>query len=529
MNEKSPRNNKFRSNPGLRIVALFAMLTLLLAGKNLSAQNQTNWNAKYFNNRDLSGTPVISRNENKIFYDWGEGSPDPAINVDNFSARWSGNINLDTSTVWRFTATTDDGMRVFINNNPIIDVWYDSQAHTVTTDIYLAAGNYPVRVEYYDAGGSAVAQFGWQPATNITQWKGEYFNNSSLANQPVLIRDDAAINFEWGTGSPAPGTVPSDNFSVRWTRSQHFDAGSYRFTVTTDDGARLWVNNQLLVNAWVNQTATTSTADIFLPGGVVQVQMEYYDDKGDATAKLSWTAVTSSSPPTTPLTPTAVDWNAAYYNNFSLDGSPIMTRIDPQIHFTWGSSSPQPNLVNADNFSVRWTKNVNFAPGTYTFRTTVEGGARLWVNNQLIIDQWQPQYRVIESGANITLPGGSVPVVMEFRKDKGLAQAWLDWSAAGSQPASNTAAPTTDTTLPPLSGNTAVLTGANYLSVRSGPGVENEAIAYLSYGELVTLLGRDRFSIWIQIQRADNTVGWVSGRFLTSNIPYDSLPVVNTN
>lgn len=504
---------------------LLSLLAFALNGQSALAQNtQTSWSAKYYNNRDLSGDPVFSRYENSIFHDWGEGSPDLAVNVDGFSARWTGNINLDRSTVWRFTATTDDGMRVFINNSPIIDVWYDSQAHTVTTDIYLQAGNYPVRVEYYEAGGGAVAQFGWSVATPINAWRGEYFNNTSLSNQPVLVRDDANINFEWGTNSPASGTVPSDDFSVRWTRAVQFSPGTYRFSVTSDDGARLWVNNQLVINNWVSQPLTTKTADVYVAGGAIPVKMEYFDAKDNATAKLSWTAVSQPSVPSTPLTPATVNWDAAYYNNFSLDGSPAMTRIDPQIHFTWGSSSPQPNVINADNFSVRWTKTLNFAAGTYTFKTTVEGGARLWVNGQLIIDQWNPQYKVVESAANITLPGGDVPVVMEFRKDYGLAQAWLDWYGAGSQPTGSTASAT-----PNLSGNTAVMTGAQYLTVRSGPGMDYEGIAYLSHGEVVTLLGRDPFSIWIQVRRADGTEGWVSGRYLTANVPYSTLPVVNAN
>ncbi len=510
-----------RIRPLLGLLSL-VLLTIALMGQPAQAQT-TAWHAEYFNNRTLSGSPVLDRFEDRIFYNWGQGSPDPVVNVDEFSARWNGNIYLNQSTVWRFVATTDDGMRVFINNSPIIDVWNDSQAHTVTTDIYLAAGNYPVRVEYYEAGGNAVAQFSWSPATTINAWRGEYFNNRSLNNQPVLVRDDANINFEWGTGSPAPGIVTVDDFSVRWTRTIQFNPGTYRFTATTDDGVRLWVNNQLIINNWIDQPVTTKTADIFLSGGVA-VRMEYYDAGDNATAKLSWTAVTLSPAPTVPAMPTAVNWDAAYYNNFSLDGSPVMTRIDPQIRFTWGSSSPQPNLVNANNFSVRWTKTLNFAPGTHTFKTTVEGGARLWVNGQLIIDQWNPQYKVVETSANITLPGGAVPIVMEFRKDFGLAQAWLEWYGAGSQPASGTT-----TTTPPLSGNTAVMTGARYLTLRSGPGTEFEALAYLSNGEVVTLLGRDTFSIWIQVRRADGTVGWVSGRYLTSNVPYSTLPVISAN
>lgn len=509
-------------------IGLAVLMFILLAAAGRPAQAQTVWHAEYYNNKTLSGPAVVDRFEDKIFYNWGDGAPDPALNPDEFSAQWNGNIYLDKSTVWRFVATTDDGMRVFINNNPIIDVWYDSQAHTVTTDIYLAAGTYPVRVEYYEAGGGAVAQFSWYPATPIANWRGEYFNNTGLANQPVLVRDDAAINFDWGTGSPLPGVVPNDNFSVRWTRTVQFNAGSYRFTLVTDDGARLWVNNQLVINAWRDQTATTYTADVFIPGGSVPIKMEYYDAKENAVARLSWAVVAAPAPSPAPTTPTAVNWDGAYYNNFSLDGSPVMTRVDPQIHFTWGSSSPQPNVVNADNFSVRWTKSINFPAGTYTFKTTVEGGARLYVDGQLVIDQWQPQYQVVETSANVTLPGGAVPVVLEYHTSKGLAQIWLEWSAAGSTGGgTGTAVSAPPATFPELSGNTAVMTGARHLTVRSGPSLEAEPVAYLSNGQVVTLLGRDPFTIWIEVRLADGTVGWVSGRYLTPNVPLDSLPITS--
>jgi hypothetical protein len=187
-------------------------------------------------------------------------------------------------------------------------------------------------------------------------------------------------------------------------------------------------------------------------------------------------------------------------------------------------------VVAANNFSVRWAKDINFAPGTYTFHTTVEGGARVYVDGKLVIDSWTPQYKVVQSSANVTLPGGSVPVVMEFRKDKGLAQAWLDWSAvgaAGSGGPTSTPATTTPATVPQLSGSTAAMTGARHLTVRAEPNLDGEAITYLSNGEVVTLLGRDPFTIWIEVQLADGTVGWVSGRYLTSNVALVSLPVTN--
>ncbi|WP_345246032.1 PA14 domain-containing protein, partial [Nibrella saemangeumensis] len=81
-----------------------------------------------------------------------------------------------------------------------------------------------------------------------------------------------------------------------------------------------------------------------------------------------------------------------YYNNTSLSGTPVLSRLDPTINFFWNTDSPQPGVVNADEFSVRWTGQVE-APvsGSYSFRTNNDDGTRVWVNNQLIIDNWTPQ------------------------------------------------------------------------------------------------------------------------------------------
>lgn len=505
---------------------LFLLLFVALWSPTLPARAENDWRARYWNNTQFAGDPVLDRYESNIFYNWGNGSPDELVNPDGFSAIWEKNIVINQAGWYRFTVTSDDGMRVFIKNQPIINVWYDTQAHTVTADVYLEAGQHPTRVEYYEAGGGAVAQVGWQPVTAINGWKGEYFNNTALAYQPVLIRDDAAINFQWGFGSPLAGTVNNDDFSVRWTRNLLLEAGTYRFSVTVDDGVRLWVNGQLLLDRWQSQPLTTLQNEIVVVGGSVPVRMEYFEQKDNATAVLTWEKVSAGTTPPLPLAPAVVNWNASYYNNFSLDGAPVAQRVDPQIHFTWGSSSPIPNVLPADNFSVRWNKELALPAGNYAFTTTVEGGVRLYVNGQLVIDDWNPQFHVVQRTAVVPLPGGAVPVVMEFRKSQGLAQAWLDWANTAvvpTVPATSPTAPGASTAN--LTGTQAQMTGAIHLTMREGPGVDFTPVGYLSRNEVVTMLGRDVSGVWVQVQRSDGTVGWVSGRYLVTAVPVSSLPV----
>src|SRR5690606_35991230 len=96
----------------------------------------------------------------------------------------------------------------------------------------------------------------------VTGWKGEYFGNRNLAGAPLIVRDDADINFDWGTSAPFPG-APADNWSVRWTREMNFASGAYRFTVKVDDGVRLWVDGNLMIDQWHESTATY-TGDMYL-------------------------------------------------------------------------------------------------------------------------------------------------------------------------------------------------------------------------------------------------------------------------
>jgi hypothetical protein len=299
-----PRNYKARGCEMRKSISLVSLMVLflisLLTGGAVLAQGSSDqhsdpfWQAAYWNNTALSGSPVLDRSESSLDYNWGAGSPGPGVYADGFSARWTRYLDLAAGT-YRFTATSDDGLRVYVDGSPLIKEWYDHAAKTDWADIALAAGHHLVVVEFYENMGDAVIQLSWAPVATITNWRGEYFNNKALSGAPALVRDDAQISFRWGAGSPAPGTIRQDGFSTRWTRNLNLSAGSYRFSMTVDDGGRLWVNGHLLIDAWKDQAPRTYTGDIYLPGGGVPVKMEFYENSGGATAQLSW-ARTDGSP-----------------------------------------------------------------------------------------------------------------------------------------------------------------------------------------------------------------------------------------
>ncbi|MBN1886354.1 MAG: hypothetical protein JW850_00125 [Thermoflexales bacterium] len=302
------------------------------------------WDASYWNNTSLSGTPVLQRGESNLDYDWGSGSPAPGIvNADGFSARWTRYIDV-TPGVYRFTATSDDGVRVWVDGKLIINAWNDHAPTTFTADQSLGTGHRLVTVEFYENGGGAVARLSWAPqAPAIQNWRGEYYNTTSPAGNPVLIRDDPQINFDWGAGSPAAGIVNAERFSARWTRSLTLPAGSYRFSMTVDDGGRLWVNGHLLIDAWYDQAARTYTGDIYLPGGAIPIEMDYYENGGSAVARLSWAS--SGTPPA---------------------GGVTVDDTDPGF-VKGGSASGWRTVQEGYGGSLTWTRNNDAAHSNYNW------------------------------------------------------------------------------------------------------------------------------------------------------------------
>lgn len=116
----------------------------------------------------------------------------------------------------------------------------------------------------------------------------EYFEGTNF-RQRIFSRTDATINFHWGAGAPAGLTT--DTFSIRWRGWLQIPTdGSYTFYLTGDDGVRLWLDGQLLINEWQDQGATTFSVTVpRLNGGdKLDLRVEFYENSGSATVVLEW-------------------------------------------------------------------------------------------------------------------------------------------------------------------------------------------------------------------------------------------------
>lgn len=117
-------------------------------------------------------------------------------------------------------------------------------------------------------------------------FRGQYFDAENLTDLR-LERVDAAVDFDWGTGSPH-ASIGSDTFSVRWEGYWDLSAGTTRFTIETDDGIRVRLDATSVLDAWISQPRTTYTRDVSVTAGQHLITIEWFDRTGEAVARVSW-------------------------------------------------------------------------------------------------------------------------------------------------------------------------------------------------------------------------------------------------
>src|SRR5690606_29884348 len=130
-----------------------------------------------------------------------------------------------------------------------------------------------------------------EPIQLVNGLVGQYFNDMNLAKF-AATRVDSTVNFNWERNAPMTGVNP-DNFSVRWqgkVKGSHTSGTkNHKFFVKSDDGVRLWIDNKLLVDQWIEHGATEYSATVPLTAGKYHdIKIEYFDKAYGASMVLSW-------------------------------------------------------------------------------------------------------------------------------------------------------------------------------------------------------------------------------------------------
>ena len=283
------------------------------------------------------------------------------------------------------------------------------------------------------APSPTIAPSGTPDPNAVGVWYGRYYNNVDLSEPAVVVRTDPNLNFDWKTGSPAPG-IPVDNFSASWTRNEDFQTtDNYEFTVTMDDGARVYFDGALVLDEWFNGGARTRIFNQSVTKGRHLIRVDYYESTGNARISITWKVKYNA-------------WVGRYYNSTDRSGPVVLKRDDPNLDFNWGFGSPDPSVSN-DNFSADWQRSLNFSPGTYVFTATVDDGVRLLIDNVIVIDQMTVGVKTIPVAR--TLTGGVHALQVQYAEYGGGASIKLEWALLP-PPATTTPNPTVPPSATPI-------------------------------------------------------------------------------
>ena len=125
---------------------------------------------QYFNSVSLSGTPVLTKIDPIVNFDWGTGSPASLINTDLFSIRWTGYIKPLYSQTYTFCVGSDDGSRLWVNNKQIINYWKNQLYSEHCGNISLKSNTkYSIKLEYYDRYSNAAVKLYWKSSSQVKQ------------------------------------------------------------------------------------------------------------------------------------------------------------------------------------------------------------------------------------------------------------------------------------------------------------------------------------------------------------------------
>jgi hypothetical protein len=337
-------------------------------------------NGRYFNNTTLTEPFALNRVDPTVNFSWGTGSPAASVNVDNFSARWTGDVTTPTDplTPARFTGRywfytqSDQGVRLWVNGKLIIDNW---TSHTTTVDsgsIFLEAGRrYSVLLEYWEGTGDANIILQWQPPGQLSS----VIANTSMTpavNNPLAIRIRSPVD---RTTYLAPASVVVD-----------VDVLGLYASISSVELFRDGVSQGVRTTAPYTWTQASLGAGVYTY--TARVQGTGTNGSGQSVPLTQNSQLVSvrvlPSPAGTSVGEglTADYFNGSNFNRFEFTRSEYTLFLDGTVN-----NPLPPDILSPNGFSVRWTGTVIPAYSqAYTFTVQANHPARVWLKNVLILD-----------------------------------------------------------------------------------------------------------------------------------------------
>lgn len=257
-----------------------------------------------------SGTFIAERIWPTPDYDWGE-KPYSVVNDDDYYAiRWKG-VFFGYGT-YTFYASTDDGVRGYLDGSLITfsdgtDCWRDKGVSECSVSSSLVEDYHLLVLDYYEQTDYAAARMGWNPGTGKVYplpdgrfmpqgVRSKVYDSPSQGEFGDLLcwSYENQIDFDWGAGGPCNGSV-TEYFAIRFSGAILVPSdGNYSICTQSDDGVRLYLDDQLVIDSWIPQGNTEHCLyddcnnTIYLTQGPHDFVLEYFERSGAAVVKLGW-------------------------------------------------------------------------------------------------------------------------------------------------------------------------------------------------------------------------------------------------
>lgn len=331
---------------------------------------------QYYFNKLLTG-PFVSRIDPTVEFSFNGTNLPAGIPDDDFSVRWTGSVFAPSTGSYEFGVLHDDGARLFVNGVLVLDEWGPSAGDFDTGVIDLVGGRwYFVELQYYEGAGGALCELHWAPPGDAL----DPITASEL--RPIYDRNgddvpDACQMIDCNGNGVADGDEVA--------------AGTQ--TDCNGDG----VLDSCQECADLDRNGVLDVCEAALPDGLYG---QYF-------------------------------LPGPYQGSF---GTRLAGRVDPTVHFNWGGGSPAPG-VPSDGFSARWTGTLLAYGGSgsaYQLHVRSDDGVRLWLDGQLLVDEYHPSAGT-EYTVGVTLaPGSTHRIEVHYFELGGDALLELEWTPPGS-------------------------------------------------------------------------------------------------
>jgi len=349
---------------------LFFLVALFLC--SVSPVNAASFTGQYWNwgsgasPSDPTGSANLTRTDANINFEWGNGSPDASINVDHFYTRWT-KTEILAGGNYTFTATVDDGVRVYVDSTLVINSWIDQGTTTYTASADIAAGSHTIKVEFYENGGGAVCQFSYDSPPSVSTLSPVASTTGVSPSANLVLTFDQNVT-----------AVAGKNVTIK-----KYSDDSTIETISANDTSKVTVSG---ATATINPATTLSD----LTGYYVLIDSGAFKDSSNKiytgiSVKTSWSFTTADTTPPTVGSFSPVNTATAVSSTTNL----VLTLSENIV------------AVSGKNITLKKSSDdstVETIAANNTDKVTIDGSA-ITINPSAVLDNVTGYYVVIDSGA----------------------------------------------------------------------------------------------------------------------------------